>query len=73
MDAKLMAAPVQAGADFQAGVPKALFTAEFTAGTNVDQYQVSRDGKKILIITPTERQQTSPITVILHWNKGIKR
>jgi dipeptidyl aminopeptidase/acylaminoacyl peptidase len=73
LNSKLMAAPVTPGAGFQAGVPKALFTAEFTAGTGVDQYQVSRDGKKILLITPTERQKTSPITVILHWDKGIKR
>ncbi len=73
LNSKLMAAPVTPGAGFQAGVPMALFTAEFTAGTGVDQYQVSRDGKKILIITPTERQKTSPITVILHWDKGIKR
>ena len=73
LNSKLMAAPVTPGAGFQAGVPMALFTAEFTAGTGVDQYQVSRDGKKILVITPTERQKTSPITAILHWDKGIKR
>ena len=68
-DGKLMAASVTAsGATFAAGTPVPLFSASPVpgAGTNKQEYMVSRDGR-FLINQPVESFTTTPITLILNW------
>jgi serine/threonine protein kinase/Tol biopolymer transport system component len=68
-DGKLMATSVTStGATFAAGTPMALFLVAVApgAGTNKQQYAVSRDGR-FLINQPVEASSTTPITLILNW------
>lgn len=66
---KLMAVDVKARAtSFEPGVPKLLFE---TSGTW--NYDVSRDGQRILIAVPVEESSPEPITVVLNWAADLKR
>ena len=67
LDAKMMAASVEAGATFTAGVPQALFDARLQPGNRRNSYLVTRDGQKFLLLSPVGREKIAPITVVLHW------
>jgi Tol biopolymer transport system component len=67
LDAKLMAATVEAGTTFTAGVPQPLFDARFQPGQRRNTYLVTRDGQKFLILSPVGKERIAPITVVLHW------
>jgi Tol biopolymer transport system component len=67
LDAKMMAASVDAGATFSAGVPQALFDARFQPGQRRNTYLVTRDGQKFLILAPVSKDRIAPINVVLHW------
>jgi len=75
-DYKMMAAPVTMGANFDAGVPAALFqaTPRQPVSTN-DQfaYDVSRDGQRFLIITQVKQTETAPMSIILNWTAKLKK
>lgn len=63
-----MAVSITAGATFAAETPVALFPVTLApgAGTNKQQFMVSRDGR-FLINQPVESSTTTPITLILNW------
>src|SRR5579864_8872299 len=69
VDGKLMAAPIAAGAAFQAGAPVALFDTRDTSGP-FDQdfsvkfdFDVSADGQRFLIAAPLTGAATQPLHV----------
>jgi Tol biopolymer transport system component len=79
-DSKLMSVEVATtSGTFQAGIPKALFAAPISGGgtnVNVTRYDVTADGKKFLInALPTETTlaRSTPITVVLNWQAGLKK
>jgi hypothetical protein len=79
-DSKLMSVGVAAAAGtFQAGIPKALFAAPIWGGGGanaITRYDVTADGKKFLINsipTETAAAPSSPITVVLNWQAGLKK
>jgi eukaryotic-like serine/threonine-protein kinase len=62
--------PVTTGANFNAGMPIALFQSiprQPVAITDIFVYDVSRDGLRFLINTPVKQGDTSPMTVVLNW------
>ena len=68
-DGKLMAASVTTTNEtFTSGTPSALFSVTLAhgAGTNKQEYVVSRDGR-FLINQPVDVSSTTPITLILNW------
>jgi Tol biopolymer transport system component len=71
---KLMAVDVNgAGETFQAGVPKELFEAPFVTDLiKRNRYDVTRDGKRFLVITPADEKQEQKITVIVNWPALLK-
>ena len=69
-EGKLMAVPVNAGAQFQRGVPKPLFDVRLANPTS--SYDVSADGR-FLIATPVEQSVTVPMTVVLNWQAALKK
>jgi eukaryotic-like serine/threonine-protein kinase len=75
-DDKLMSVSVKTGANFDAGMPTALFQAsprEFAAATSEQFfYDVTRDGQKFLINTQLKSART-PVSVILNWSANLKR
>ena len=62
-----------AGETFQAGVPKELFEAPFVKDIRRNRYDVTRDGKRFLVITPADEKQEQKITVIVNWPALLKR
>jgi eukaryotic-like serine/threonine-protein kinase len=70
-DRKLMAVPVTPGPPFQPGVAVPLFE---TRATGFFPYDVSPDGR-FLLSTPAagETSTSSPLTIVLNWQAGLKR
>jgi Tol biopolymer transport system component len=67
----MMAVDVKAnGAGFEAGIPQQLFVASAQFG-----WDVSADGKRLLMSVPPQGQQTAqvPITVVLNWPAQLKK
>ena len=70
-DGKMMAAPVSAGTNFDAGTPAALFQAharEFFATSEQVSYDVTKDGQRFLINTQVKNADTHPMSAILNWD-----
>jgi len=65
--------------EFRYGNPKALFEARIFGGPrtlNVTRYDVAPDGQKFLInalAADASSALTSPITVVLNWQMGLRR
>jgi hypothetical protein len=66
-DGKMMAVEVKAGPAFEAGIPKPLFDVS-SAGS----YDVGKDGR-FLIPVPVEQSGTTPITVVVNWQAGLRK
>ncbi len=74
MEDKLMAVPVQSGANFSAGAPVKLFEVDsFGRRNNRYLYDVSADGQKFLVIRPLEDASTRPLTVVQNWTELLKK
>jgi Tol biopolymer transport system component len=72
-DNRLMAADVNGqGSEFQVGTVRPLFQLQPPAG-GIDTYDVSKDGRRFLVITPVEAQVSPVITVVVNWPAGLKR
>jgi eukaryotic-like serine/threonine-protein kinase len=72
-DRKMMAVPVTAGANFDAGTPVALFQAnprEMVATSERFAYDVSKDGQRFLINTELKSGLT-PMSVVVNWTAGL--
>ena len=72
-DQKLMAVDIQAGSGFQAGIPRALFTARVQPGVSRNKYVPSADGQRFLFVAPLGREAIVPTTVVLNWFSGLGR
>jgi hypothetical protein len=75
-EGKMMAAPVTAGGNFDAGKSVALFQATPRQPVSFNDhtaYDVSRDGQKFLILTQAKNQETKPMMVVLNWDAELKK
>ena len=70
-DRKMMAVPVKLGPPFEPGVAVPLFD---TRVVGFHSYDVSPDGR-FLLYTPSEAEApaSSPVTIVLNWQAGLKR
>ena len=71
-DAKIMAAHVEAGAAFSADVPQALFAAPILPGQRRNDFVVTQDGQRFLILAPIGKESAAPMVLILHWPSALK-
>ena len=77
-DSTLMAVSVSTtGGTFQPGVPKPLFRAAVLGGTGGGpgvswRWDMSPDGQRFLINTALDDAATSPVTMVLNWQSGMK-
>jgi eukaryotic-like serine/threonine-protein kinase len=69
-DNKMMAVDVNSDVEFGHGVPKALFEVR-TARTAL--YDVTRDGKRLLMLNPAEPEANAQMTVAINWQGGSKK
>ena len=77
-DQKLMAVPVRLASTFEAGAPAALFEANIIpAGAGVPgvghQYDVTADGQRFLLNLEPQETASTPLTVVLNWQAGLKK
>ncbi|HET9793307.1 MAG TPA: protein kinase, partial [Thermoanaerobaculia bacterium] len=72
-DAKLMRVDVKIGADFDAGVPQALFPFSLAAGRARNRYLLAPDGKRLLIMGSGNAGVAVPMTVVLDWNAAARK
>jgi hypothetical protein len=72
-DGKLMAVEVATNPVLQAGVPKVLFGEPMTVGPSFAQWDVTADGKRFLLPTPTAQAAQAPFTVVLNWQAALKK
>ena len=71
---KLMAVPVETGANFSAGAPVRLFDVDsFGRRSNRYLYDVSANGQKFLVTRPLEDAATRPLTLVQNWTELLKK
>jgi serine/threonine protein kinase len=71
---RMMAADISTQAGFQSSTPHPLFTSPAISGTQLlFQYDVTRDGKRFLMIGPIEGSVTDPATIVLNWEALLKK
>ena len=70
----LMAVTMTAGQRLEPGIPRPLFQTGLTnPGLTLDQYDVSSDGQRFLVLTPTQGVRQTPITVVVNWTGTLTR
>jgi Tol biopolymer transport system component len=75
LDGNLMAVDTQTDPAFQAATPHALFRSPtIVNATNTQQrYDVTGDGKKFLMVNGLVGEPSSPVTVVVNWETGLKK
>jgi len=74
LDGTLMAVPIHAADQFEAGVPEALFLTGAARFNNSQVYAVTRDGKRILVnARPQQSSAARLLTVIVNWTAAIQK
>jgi hypothetical protein len=72
-----MAVDTQTDPAFQAATPHLLFRAPTIAFASAAyaryQYDVTRDGKKLLMVNGLVGAPSSPVTVVVNWETGLKK
>ena len=68
-DRRLMAVAIKAGAAFEPGATTPVFDSGMPPhwGEARNHYDVSRDGKRFLFMTPVDDDRSAPFTVVVNW------
>ena len=70
----MMAVPIDATGQFDAGVPQALFpTGAPTIQPPARQYAVTKDGKRFLVNARPQQSSAAPLTVVVNWLATIQK
>ena len=69
---RVMTVPVKAGSTFEAGTPQFLFEARIRPDTGA-QYDVSKDGKRLLVDVDVTEAAETPIALVQNWLAGRKK
>jgi hypothetical protein len=75
-DGKMMAVPLKAGSNFEAGSPASLFQPRLhqsISALDVVSYDVTSDGQKFLLNTKVEEPNTAPLSIILNWTSDLEK
>jgi serine/threonine protein kinase len=68
-DGTVMAVDVRNGDTLETGAPRPLFHADVPVSSVLDQYDVTRDGQKFLIVENDANAVSPPIHVLVNWAK----
>jgi Tol biopolymer transport system component len=69
-DGSMMSVQIQLGSTIEADSPQALFTSAIAVNPQWNQYCVTADGQRFLMIEPEENEQ---INVVTNWPENLKR
>ena len=74
-DGKMMAVDIDLGSEMKPGKPKALFNTGLIveSGNGTDQYAVTPDGERFLLLKPVTQSAQIPITVVLNWTSLLEQ
>ena len=74
-DLALMSTPIVTMPTFKPGTPQRLFQTQVPEGVSPyrSRYEVSKDGKRFLVFTQTNRNAPTGITTVLNWTAGLER
>jgi eukaryotic-like serine/threonine-protein kinase len=73
-NADVMAVAITTQPAFEAGIPKALFQMPVAGGPAIgSKWDVTADGQRFLIAAPAAASATTPFTVVLNWQAGLKK
>ena len=67
----VMAVNMTAGAKIDSSTPRELFDTELTLSPLQDQYKVTPDGQRFLVLKPVSEATPTPITVVVNWAAGV--
>jgi Tol biopolymer transport system component len=73
LDGTMMALEIKTGAALEPGVPQPLFQTWINVDPGIDQYAVTGDGQRFIVITPAEGQKPTPFNVVLNWTAALKK
>jgi Tol biopolymer transport system component len=71
-DGTLMAVEMTVGTTIEPGIPRPLFQTRLTPSAITDQYAVTADGQRFLVLTPVGDASETPITVVFNWTAALK-
>jgi Tol biopolymer transport system component len=74
-DGKMMAVTVNVGAEFQAGVPHALFDVDVpeAVAPYPTEFAVTADGERFLVNTVVDQPNRPALTIIVNWTGALKK
>jgi len=72
-DGMLMSVDVRPGEIMETAAPQALFRADVPFTTVLDQYDVTADGKRFLIIENEANATSPPINVVVNWAEEFRK
>jgi hypothetical protein len=79
-DGRMMTVPIKAVTgpklSFEPGPPVPLFESHIINAPNTSglfQYDVTRDGKRFLVVTENIAGANLPLTVVVNWDTGLKK
>jgi hypothetical protein len=68
----MMAVAMKEGQRLEPGHPARLFHTGISAGPDIDQYAVTADGQRFLILKPSRATDAAPVTIVLNWTAELK-
>jgi eukaryotic-like serine/threonine-protein kinase len=73
LDGKMMAVDIKGENKIEPGIPHMLFDTELAVIWNNNQYEVTSDGQRFLLLKPLSGTIPTPITVVLNWTSLLKK
>ncbi len=73
LDGTMMAVEIKTGAALEPGAPQPLFQTRINVNPGIDQYAVTGDGQRFIVITPAEGQKPTPFNIVLNWMAELKK
>ncbi len=72
LDGSMMSVEI-AEEPLRVGIPKKLFQTVLVVAPSIDQYAVTRDGQRFLILNPGEAVNISSLNIVLNWFEELKQ
>jgi eukaryotic-like serine/threonine-protein kinase len=73
LDGKMMAVGMTLTNKIDAGIPRELFETNINVDATRDQYAVTADGQRFLILKPVSGATSPPITAVLNWTAALRK
>jgi len=72
-DGKMMAVDVTTFSGIGSGIPRALFDTGLVVEPTLDQYAVTPNGQRFLLLKPVAGAAPTPITVVVNWAASLQK